>query len=40
MSEVKGNIGPWLGEGWSKVGAARCEKCGVGHRLRDDGGRK
>ena len=30
MSEVKGNIGPRLGEGWSKAGAARCEKCGLG----------
>ena len=29
MSEVKGNIGPWVGEGWIKVGAARCEKCGM-----------
>ena len=27
MSEVKGNIRPGLGEDWSKVGAARCEKC-------------
>ena len=27
MSEVKGNIGSGLGEGWIKVGAARCEKC-------------
>ncbi len=40
MSEVKGNIRQGLEEGWIKVGAARCEKCGVGHRLRDDGGRK
>ena len=30
MSEVKGNIRSGLGEGWSKVGAARCEKCGLG----------
>ena len=30
MSEVKGNIEPGLGEGWIKVGAARCEKCGLG----------
>ena len=30
MSEVKGNIGSGLGEGWIKVGAARCEKCGLG----------
>ncbi len=29
MSEVKGNIRPGLGEGWIKVGAARCEKCGL-----------
>ena len=28
MSEVKDNIR--LGEGWVKVGAARCEKCGLG----------
>ncbi len=27
MAEVKGNIGPGLGEGWIKVGAARCEMC-------------
>ena len=30
MAEVKGNIGPGLGEDWSKVGAARCEKCELG----------
>lgn len=30
MSEVEGNIGPGLGEGWSKVGAAGCEKRGLG----------
>ena len=30
MSEVKGNIGPGLGESWSKAGAVRCEKCGFG----------
>ena len=30
MAEVKGNIGPGVGEGWIKVGAARCEKCGLG----------
>lgn len=30
MSEVKGNIRPWLGDGWIKVGVARCEKCGLG----------
>ena len=29
MSEVKGNIGSGLGEDWIKVGAARCEKCGL-----------
>jgi len=29
MSEVEGNIGPGLEEGWIKVGAARCEKCGM-----------
>ena len=33
MSEVKGNIGSGLGEGWIKVGAARCEKCGLGKRI-------
>lgn len=27
MSEVKDNIRPGVGEGWIKVGAARCEKC-------------
>ena len=30
MSEVEGNIGLGLGEGWIKVGAVRCEKCGLG----------
>lgn len=30
MSVLKGNIGPGLGEDWSKVGAVRCEKCGLG----------
>ena len=30
MAEVKDNIRPGLGEGWSKVDAARCEKCGLG----------
>jgi len=30
MAEVKGNIGLGLGDGWIKVGAARCEKCGFG----------
>ncbi len=30
MSEVKGNIRPGLGEVWIKVGAAGCEKCGLG----------
>jgi len=29
MAEVKGNIRPGLGEGWIKVGAVRCEKCGL-----------
>ena len=29
MAEVKDNIRPRLGEGWVKVGAARCEKCGL-----------
>ena len=33
MSEVKGNIRPGLGEGWIKVGAARCEKCGLEERI-------
>ena len=33
MAEVKGNIWPGLGEDWSKVGAARCEKCGLGKRI-------
>ena len=28
MAEVKGNIGPGLGEDWIKVGAANSEKCG------------
>ena len=30
MSEGEGNIGPGLGEGWIKVGAGGCEKCGLG----------
>ena len=30
MAEVKDNIGLGLGDGWIKVGAARCEKCGLG----------
>ena len=30
MSEVKGNIRQGLEEDWSKVGAVRCEKCGLG----------
>jgi len=30
MSEVKGNIRSGLGDGWIMVGAARCEKCGLG----------
>ena len=30
MSEVNDNIRPGLGEDRSKVGAARCEKCGLG----------
>ena len=30
MSEVKDNIRSGLGEGWIKVDAARCEKCGLG----------
>ena len=30
MSVLKGNIGPGLEKGWSKVGVARCEKCGLG----------
>ena len=36
MSEVNGNIGPWLGEDWMdwiKVSAARCEKCGLVKRI-------
>ena len=33
MLEVKGNIGPRLEDGWIKVGAARCEKCGLGKRI-------
>ena len=33
MSEVKGNIGSGLGDGWIMVGAARCEKCGLGKRI-------
>lgn len=27
MSEVKDNLRSGVGEGWIKVGAARCEKC-------------
>lgn len=27
MSEMKDNIRLELGEGWSKAGVARCEKC-------------
>ena len=30
MAEVEDNIRPWWEEGWSKVGAAGCEKCGLG----------
>ena len=30
MSELKDNIGPGLEAGWIKVGAAGCEKCGLG----------
>lgn len=37
MSEVKGNIRPGLGEGWSKVGGMW--EVWDGHWLRDDGGR-
>ena len=33
MSAVKDNIGPGLEAGWIKVGAARCEKCGLGRLL-------
>ena len=33
MAEVEGNIGPGLGEGWVKVGAAGCEKCWLGKRI-------
>ena len=33
MSEVECNIRLGLGEGWIKVGAARCEKCGLGKRI-------
>ena len=33
MAEVKGNIGPGVVEGWIMVGAARCEKCGLGKLL-------
>lgn len=29
MSEVKGNVRLGLGEGWVKVGVARCKKCGL-----------
>lgn len=35
MSEVKDNLRSWLGDGWVKVGAARCEKCGLGIRIED-----
>lgn len=30
MAEVKGNLRSGLGEGWIKVGAAGCEKHGLG----------
>lgn len=40
MLEVEDNIRPGLGDGWIKVGAARCEKCGLGNWLRDDGEEK
>ena len=26
-------ISGWGGDGWIKVGAARCEKCGLGKRI-------
>lgn len=29
MSEVECNIRLGLGEGWVKVGVARCKKCGL-----------
>ena len=35
MAEVKDNIRPRLGEGWIMVGAARCEKCGLGKRIEE-----
>ena len=35
MSAVKDNIRSGLGEGWIKVGAARCEKCGLGKRIEE-----
>ena len=33
MAEAEYNIRSGLGEGWIKVGAARCEKCGLGKRI-------
>lgn len=33
MSEVECNIRQGLEEGWIKVGAAGCEKCGLGKRI-------
>ena len=35
MSEVKGNLRSGLGEGWIKVGAVRCEKCGLEKRIEE-----
>ena len=35
MAEVKGNIGSGLRESWSKVGAARCEKCWLEKWIED-----
>lgn len=29
MTEVEYNISQGLGEGWIRVGMARCEKCGL-----------
>ena len=33
MSEVECSIRLGLGEGWIMVGAAKCEKCGLGKRI-------
>ena len=40
MSEVEGNIGPGLGDGWIKVGAGGVRSVGWENWLMDDGGRE